>query len=67
MLFGKKNKEEEYVKCCALCEYAAEADAEHMLCKKKGQVDKNSVCRKFTYDITKRIPKRRPDRFEFEE
>ena len=67
MLFGKRNKEEEYVKCCALCEHAENRDEEYMLCRKKGQVEKGSVCRKFTYDITKRVPKKRPQSFEFEE
>ena len=67
MLFGKKSKEEEYVKCCALCEHASQDGGEYMICRKKGQVEKTSVCRKFTYDITKRIPKKRPEKFSFEE
>ena len=67
MLFGKKKREEEYVKCCALCEHASRGEGEFMTCRKKGQVEKNSVCRKFTYDITKRVPQKRPDRFEFED
>ncbi|MBE6544224.1 MAG: hypothetical protein E7675_07460 [Ruminococcaceae bacterium] len=69
MLFGKKKKdEEEYIKCCGLCEYASEdSDGEFMICsKKKCRVEKNKSCRRFSYDITKRIPKRRPAKFDFE-
>ena len=66
-MFGRRKKEEEYIKCCALCEYAEKGDCEYMICCRKGRVEKDSVCRKFTYDITKRVPKKRPAGFEFEE
>jgi hypothetical protein len=69
MLFGKKKShDEEYVSCCGLCEYAVAHEEEgYMLCSKKGKVEKMGTCRKFSYDITKRIPKKRPEKFSFEE
>lgn len=47
-------------KVCRLCEYAVaiEGDEIHMLCHKKGVVDKDGGCRKFLYDPLKRIPHR---------
>ena len=47
-------------KICAYCEYGTKLHNNHILCKKKGIVSENSKCRKFLYDPTKRIPKKRP-------
>ena len=48
-------------KKCAFCEYASKTlDESKMLCKKKGVVNSEYVCRAFAYDLMKRIPKRLP-------
>ncbi len=44
---------------CSYCAYGKCApDGETVLCKKKGIVEKDSACKKFTYDVLKRQPKR---------
>ncbi len=44
------------------CSYCAHGklspDGATVLCKKKGVVEKDFACRKFTYDVLKRQPKR---------
>lgn len=69
MFFWKKQRdEEEYIKCCGLCEYSRSCDEKgYMICSRKGKVEYEQVCRRFSYDITKRIPKKPPEKFEFEE
>ena len=58
MLFKKKKRdEEENIRCCALCEKARDC-GEYMECKIKGRVEKDHSCRKYSYDITKRVPRR---------
>ena len=55
----KSNKKTEIEKYCAFCEHSTETyDKEHFLCTKKGIVKGNYKCRKFRYDLQKRIPKR---------
>jgi hypothetical protein len=51
---------EDNPKICALCEYAAviAGDDMHVLCSKKGIMEKERGCRKFLYDPLKRIPHR---------
>ncbi len=65
MFFWKKKNEEEYVKCCALCENAVNR-GEYMECKYKGQVSPEGTCRKFSYDITKRNPGKFPEKVDFD-
>ena len=44
---------------CSYCEYGKlSPDGETVLCKKKGIVEKDFSCRKFSYDVLKRQPKR---------
>ncbi len=54
----KKCENEERV--CVFCARASEiADRDEMLCKKRGVVAKDFVCRSFVYDPLKRVPRRR--------
>ena len=51
--------EEEYA--CAYCRFASEVTGtEDMLCRKKGVVPKQFICKKFVYDPLKRTPRRPP-------
>lgn len=44
---------------CSYCEYGKlSPDGESVLCIKKGVMEKNDFCKKFSYDILKRQPKR---------
>lgn len=44
---------------CSYCAYGKESpDGETVLCKKKGIVEKDFACKKFTYDVLKRQPRR---------
>lgn len=52
-LFRKKIE-----KACALCAHCTKLDESSALCIKKGVVSLDSKCRKFTYEPTKRIPKK---------
>lgn len=47
-------------KICAYCEYGTNLQNDDVLCKKKGIVRSNFSCKKFLYDPTKRIPKKKP-------
>lgn len=48
-------------KKCAFCENASKTlDESKMLCKKKGVVNAEYICRSFRYDLMKRVPKRLP-------
>jgi hypothetical protein len=51
---------EENPRICELCEYASAiaGDGVHMLCSKKGVMEKEKGCRKFRYDPLKRVPHR---------
>ena len=57
----KKKHSESQRECptaCRFCEKAALLDSgSQVLCKYKGIVPEDGVCRKFTYDPLKRIPK----------
>ena len=54
----KKRKQEDENKCCAYCEYAESTEDESiMLCSKKGKVEADHSCRKFSYDLLKRKPR----------
>ena len=54
----KKRKQDDENKCCAYCEYAeSTGDESIMLCSKKGKVEADSCCRKFSYDLLKRKPR----------
>lgn len=52
------------------CEYCAlgrpSPDGETVLCIKKGVVKKDFHCRKYKYDIMKRVPKRAPEMQTFD-
>lgn len=51
--------EEEYA--CGYCRFASEVTGtEDMLCRKKGVVPKQFICKKFVYDPLKRSPRRPP-------
>lgn len=54
-LFGKKNKEDECDKACMLCLHS-KLQNDGYVCKYKGEVDKFSSCRRYSYDITKKKP-----------
>ncbi len=46
---------------CAICEYGRpSADAQRVLCKKKGVTSPSFSCKKFKYDPLKREPYRAP-------
>lgn len=47
---------------CAYCKHGTPApDNEHVLCVKKGVLDKNFSCKKFSYDPLKRVPEKLPE------
>ena len=50
-LFRKKIE-----KVCSLCAYCTKLNDESALCIKKGVVNLDGKCRKFSYDPCKRIP-----------
>ena len=51
--------EREENKCCALCEHSCFTDDEDfVICDLKGKVSAVSKCRKYTYDLLKRNPRR---------
>ena len=51
--------EEEYA--CGYCRFASEVTGtEDMLCRKRGVVSKQFICKKFVYDPLKRSPRRAP-------
>ena len=52
---------------CEYCQFGKlSADGETVLCPKKGVMNKNSKCRKYRYDIMKRVPRRAPKLPSFE-
>ena len=52
-----KERIAELPRVCEYCENAVKiADDEFVLCQHKGVVDKGYCCRRFSYDILKRIP-----------
>lgn len=53
MLFRKKIE-----CCCAYCAHSTPLNEEQIHCRKKGVKDLDSKCLFFTYDPTKRIPKK---------
>ena len=53
---------------CAYCLVGKPApDGETVLCPKKGVVAKDYSCRRFKYDIMKRVPKKAPKLQSFSE
>lgn len=51
---------------CEYCEFARRSpDGETVLCPKKGIVARDFFCRKYKYDIMKRIPRKVPKLPEF--
>ena len=57
---SKKNLD--YEKVCLFCEFATPLRVnDNVLCKFKGVVSEDFVCRKFAYDPLKRRPMPRPD------
>ncbi|MBE6827660.1 MAG: hypothetical protein E7514_03475 [Ruminococcaceae bacterium] len=53
---------------CEYCQYGRPApDGKTVLCPKKGVVKNDFHCRKYKYDIMKRVPKRAPKMQEFSE
>lgn len=56
-----KRKELDYAKICLFCENATILKSDtNLLCKYKGIVSEDYVCRKFVYDPLKREPKSAP-------
>lgn len=51
MLFRKKIE-----RSCTYCKYGTVLDEGQVLCTRKGVVDPEKGCRKFTYDPLKRVP-----------
>lgn len=51
---------------CAYCVYAAPAEPETVICRKKGIRLETDKCRKFQYDPLKRVPPR-PKSMDFNE
>ena len=51
MLFRKK-----IARQCVYCKYAAKANAQQMVCVKKGLVPATGACGRFCYDPLKRVP-----------
>ena len=51
MLFRKKMP-----RSCIYCLYGTKLDDRQILCSRRGIVDVDTSCRKFTYDPCKRIP-----------
>ena len=46
---------------CEYCLYGRLApDGERILCEKKGVISGDSTCRKYKYDVMKRVPKKAP-------
>lgn len=53
---------------CSYCEHGRlSPDGESVLCIKKGVMDKDGFCKKFSYDILKRQPKRPKALTKFDE
>ena len=57
-------KEDDYAKICALCEFCTESPDENgeatvFTCEKYGTVEEDHTCRKFRYDLLKREPLQR--------
>lgn len=64
----QKTAEEKFeiTKCCAYCEKATLLSGDdYVLCSKKGVVALTYVCRRFSYDPLKVMPKR-PAKYQFE-
>lgn len=51
MLFRKKIQ-----RACTYCIHGTKIDKDQVLCIKKGVVDADGACKKFSYDPCKRIP-----------
>jgi len=46
---------------CLYCEYSRRGLGESLVCPYKGAVTENYRCHRYRYDVTKRIPRRRPE------
>ena len=56
-----KNKNSDYQNICLFCEHATQLKINNnVLCKYKGVVEEDYVCRKFIYDPLKRTPAPKP-------
>ncbi len=56
-----KRKDIEIEKICAMCEHSEDIfDGENVLCHRKGVVPATYKCRRFSYDILKRVPPATP-------
>ena len=52
-----KSKKYDIEEMCRTCEHAELlVDTDTVLCERKGIVRADSVCRKFIYDVLKRVP-----------
>ncbi len=61
MKYSPENDKAEIIKCCAYCEKATPlVGDDYILCSKKGVVSLTHLCRRFSYDPLKRIPRRTP-------
>lgn len=56
-----KNNKPQIERICAMCEMSQRIfDEENVLCEKRGIVSATGCCRKFVYDVLKRVPPRTP-------
>ncbi|MBQ7714760.1 MAG: hypothetical protein IJT70_02700 [Clostridia bacterium] len=52
-----KTNHEDLERMCAYCEYSESlVDKDVFLCRRKGIVPADHICRKFVYDALKRVP-----------
>lgn len=54
-------KDSEIEKICAMCEMSQKIfDEDNVLCRKRGIVSATGYCKKFVYDVLKRVPPKSP-------
>ena len=61
MVFKLKSKlfKKDIPRQCRHCMFSREFDSKiEVICAKRGIVNKNDCCRKYRYDVTKRVPQK---------
>lgn len=48
--------DEKITRCCEICAFSVIKKSGAILCEQVGFTNKNSVCKKFLYDASKRVP-----------
>lgn len=66
-IFKKKTELDEALVDCSVCENLRGTEDGAVICAKKGRVSDVKKCRSFSYDITKKVPKRHLRIEEYEE